>query len=370
MPRVLFGVAVAVLVLVAAGCDNDETDAATTEAAKPVRPGCEEESAGQALQAGGSIAFAVARRAGSELVVLDVGTRKIRKLTEQRTRHDGVSSGAAIAWSPDGMSIAYSGGGSGWNGDTTYDDIWVIAADGGRPRHLTGSYESDWSPAWSPDARRVAFDRQDDGLNWIYVVNADGTRLRRLTGSFNWHPAWTPDGRISYVDSLGIMVVDADGANRQRLLRAPVDLSSSPVLTWSPDGRLLAFTTDVALWVVRSDGSGRRKIFADPARTTRTPVWSPDGRKIAWAQGDGDLEIYIANRDGSDVRNLTNNKGFEDDRPSWSANGRAIVFLRTCRIGPDREKYVVAMNIDGSGSERLSSGGSLPEWPAGPVWSP
>ena len=49
-----------------------------------------------------------------------------------------------------------------------------------------------------PDGRRLSFDRQDDGYNWIYVIDADGTGLRRLTENFNYDPVWTPDGRISY----------------------------------------------------------------------------------------------------------------------------------------------------------------------------
>ena len=59
------------------------------------------------------------------------------------------------------------------------------------------------------------------------------------------------------------------------------------------------------------DGTRRRKLYGGPG-SARGPVWSPDGRKIAWTKGDGDLEIFVIDRDGSNVENLTDNEHIED----------------------------------------------------------
>src|SRR5262245_25086381 len=147
---------ISVLILVVTGCNGGKDSAASVadwasactdlEVRGPTTPG--------------RIAFAAERRAGSELAVMDVASKRTRRLTRQRSPHDYV---ASMAWSPDGTRIAYSEGTGGWN-DNAYSDIWIVSTAGGRrPLRLTDSYEDDWSPAWSPDGTKLAFDRNDDG---------------------------------------------------------------------------------------------------------------------------------------------------------------------------------------------------------------
>jgi len=354
MPRV-FAIAIAALSFVTAGCTGEESDHWASA--------CTRVDLAKPLALTGTVAYAVDRRAGSELAVADLATRKVRRLTRQRSPHDSVGS---IAWSPDGTRIAYSGGKGGWN-DDAYDDIWVVSTRGGPPHRLTDSYEDDWHPAWSPDGEMLAFDRQDDGYNWVYVVNADGTGLRRLTGNFNWNPVWTPDGRISYVGDGGIWVVNRDGSNRRLLARAPVHVDGygGNHMVWSPDGESIAFTSGTAMWLMSADGATRRKIFGDPNRQTGSPVWSPDGRSIAWTQGDGDLEIYVANRDGTGVRNITDNTGVAEEGPTWTPDGHSIVFSRTCGNRSRGFRYALLV-ADANGGEPAK----LSEPPTIPVWAP
>lgn len=228
----------------AAGCDGGTDEGkkgaptateSTTSSALATGPPCPRVATGQALKATGSVAFVAERRSGSELVAVDVGTEEVRRVTKQRTPHDGVT---AFTWSPDAARIAYSGGTRGWN-DKAYDDIWVVAADGGPPKRLTDSREDDWDPVWSPDGQRLAFDRQDDGYNWIYVVNADGTGLRRLTPNFSWDPAWTRDGHISYLRGNAIWVMNSDGSNKRVLARVQ-GVPNGVDVAWSPDGTHVA----------------------------------------------------------------------------------------------------------------------------------
>jgi TolB protein len=315
------------------------------------------------VDAKGTVAFVSGAQRGSAIFVANPDGSDRRQITRQGTRDDGVT---VLAWSPDGSKIAYSGDSGGFI-DRAYDDVWVIRASGGLARRLTRNRESDWSPAWSPDSRKLAFDRQGDGYNWIYVVDVDGTGLRQLTANFNYHPTWSPDGRITYVNGRGIWVMNPEGSGKRLLARVQIVITGylvPPPATWSPDGTRVAYTTGTALWVMDADGTHRRKLYGDPKRETREPVWSPDGKTIAWSQGEGDLEVFVIDADGSGLRNLTDNERIQDEAPAWSSDGRALAFVRRTL---DDKTDVYVMNADGSGQRNLSESPAN-DW--GPVWSP
>ena len=314
------------------------------------------------VDAKGTIAFVSQVERGSAIFISNPDGSGRRQLTRQRTRYEGVET---LAWSPSGARIAYSAGLRGFN-DDAYDDVHVIPARGGDAQRLTNSREDDWNPAWSPDGRTIAFDRQDDGYNWVYAVNADGTGLRRLTANFNWQPVWSPDGRITYANGRGVWVMNTDGSGKRLLASVGVHITGYVMpagIAWSPDGTLVAFTTGTALWVMDADGKHRRKLYGVGDRRTQGPVWSPDGTMLAWTQGDGDLEVFVIDAAGRGPRNLTDNAGIEDTEPTWSPDSRALAFLRK----RDGETDVYVMNADGSGQRNLSETPAA-DW--SPVWSP
>jgi len=228
-----------------------------------------------------------------------------------------------LDWSPDGRSIAFVG----WRGG-----ISVTKADGTGTTRLTAGDDS--SPRWSPDGSRLLFTRHTSGGigNEVFVVNADGSAVRRLTHDFyrpaaelpSWSP-WSPDGRrIAVAGSTGgydgndeIFVMNADGSNQRNLTRTPGINEDSP--SWSPTGRSITFTSGRKVGGVRAvhtigpDGRRHRSL----SRGTQ-PTWSGDGQSIVFIRARGNKsDIYVMTAAGRNPTNLTGTPAREF-APAWS----------------------------------------------------
>jgi Tol biopolymer transport system component len=160
-----------------------------------------------------------------------------------------------------------------------------------------------------------------------------------------------------------IYMMDAQGGNLRRLTDNAME-DTLPV--WSPDGRQIAFSSNRdgnwEIYVMNSDGSRQTRLTNDPADDV-IPAWSPDGKQIAFVSArDGNADVYVMNADGREVRRLTDNPA-NDQNPVWSPDGKRLSF-DSFRDG-NQEIYV--MNADGSGQIRLTDN---PSNDGAPSWSP
>ena len=123
--------------------------------------------------------------------------------------------------------------------------------------------------------------------------------------------------------------------------RAPVAVLLVLAAGWASaaaggsDAQVIAFDRGGAVWTIRADGTGARKLIP----RAYAPAWSRDGSRVAFVSArSGDEELYTANADGSGVRRLTRRSG-PDLTPAWSPDGRRIAWTR------DREIWT--MDSDG-----------------------
>ncbi len=230
----------------------------------------------------------------------------------------------APTWSPDGTVIVYT------SYKTGYPDIILQSLRDARMPQMPakGSPEvQNYLPAWSPDGTRLAFmsTRDGGGNSEIYVVNRDGTGLRRITNhpGADSTPTWSPTGQqIAFTsDRSGapqVYIVNIDGTGIQRI---DCDSSWCDRATWSP-----APLNEIA-YASRSGAGFDIRIFDFQSRSSRTitdgigsnesPSFAPNGRHLAFASDrSGRHQVYTIARDGTGLRQIT--KAGTNRFPSWS----------------------------------------------------
>lgn len=237
-----------------------------------------------------------------EIFVVDPQTRATRNLT--RSPYPDLDP----AWSPDGRRLAYIY-------DSEGPGLYLSRADGRGARLV--SRRGLEAPAWSPTGNEIALMATIPGqlegtVREAVYIWSHGRPLRRLTHPETTNPSWSPDGRFIVFEDTDdgprptIWVIGTDGHGKRRL-----GFGSEP--SWSPDGRWIAFADRGQIRLMRPDGNRRRLGVLGVS-----PAWSPDGKWIAYARRKAiGHAIWIMRADGSDRRRLTDAPWSRDDTPAW-----------------------------------------------------
>ena len=230
------------------------------------------------------------------------------------------------------------------------NDIYLVNADGTGLTRLTTDPGNDTFPSWSPDGSSIVFISDRTDTHQVFVMDADGSDIRQLThgGHRFARPAWSPggsriaalrigtDGRDDVMTEL--VVMNTDGSDLRSLTAGTVP---AELFDWSPDGREIAVSMNLSgrgpqifIYDV-ADGTLRDLLPSDTFQYE--PRWSPDGASIAFTEGEhvqsnGTTSITLVDASGENRRvlHLTRGSAYSHD---WSPQGDSIALASSDAAG-------------------------------------
>lgn len=271
------------------------------------------------------------------------------RTSELRTDREGPQPVRGIvrpSVSPDGTRLLYAALG----------DIWIAPLDGSEaPLPVTRDEWLDTDPVWLPDGQTVIFASDRGGTMDLWekrLGSAPGAGMIQLTARLGaeTHPSVSPDGsRLAWLDEQGNLHVSpreadpADAEGDEPLLRGTRGLG---IPSWSPDGETVAIAT-LARYSSRfregrnrialvSTSSGETRLLEEPATSFGTrdgdgPVFSPDGRNLAFAW-DGGLAVLPLDASGSPAGAARSIFEGPADYPAWAGGSASLTILSGSRI--------------------------------------
>ncbi len=344
-------------------------------------PGLEDEPAWS--PDGKFLAYTTDQRGNLDILVQPIGGGQVIRAFESDADE------AQPAFSPDGSQIAFVSArdrdgdlrpGIGWGPLTPLligggGDLFVGPAFGGPALKLA---EDAYSPAWSPDGRKIAFSSPGDGTSTISTVSASGGQLERLTtDDLAFQPAWSPDGsRIAYgaieTDSgeFDLRVIPAAGGPPKKIFGFP---AGAQVLepAWSADGAFLYFTSNLGgrynIWRVRAPidpdaeaGEPEQVTFGGGADVSVSV--EPTSGRLAFSTVDVDVSLWQLDLGTGATRQITFETGHEGNAQA-SPDGRTLL-VATDRRG---EWEIWVYDLAGEALSAVGPSFSL-DFPG--LWSP
>jgi Tol biopolymer transport system component len=199
-----------------------------------------------------------------------------------------------------------------------------------RVTELVDDLAGNFHPRPSPDGRQIAFDSDRDGERGVYVANADGSGVRRVSGEgFAAVPNWSPDGRF-----LAIVRAERDRSRVWNIWTVDVATGAMRRVTshrfgqpwsaaWFPDGERIAYSHEDR-FVVRTLSGDSVRVFTSPirGRLVRTPAISPDGRHVVFqVRHDGAWMLELAS---GRMRRILEDPSAEEF--AWFADGAHVAY--------------------------------------------
>jgi Tol biopolymer transport system component len=273
---------------------------------------------------------------------------------------------------------------------TSITELWTLAPDGSQRSRVSPFDEHVIQYAWSPDGSEFLLTFSPISLNGgpllgllgLYRMDATGENLTPLVTGDARGPAWAPDGEhLAYFTGRGdanghthIVSIDRN-AGQVRKLTAGGAIDVNPV--WSPDGRRIAWRRDgpycLEIWTMDADGSHASKL---PVPAGCTFAWSPDGKRITvdvYLGPNQPVGIWMVNSDGTGAHPFTPNctavpapacTGPSATGAVWSPDGTKIAYVVEGLQG------IVVAQADGSGSTIVEGPVICCAPPTRVVWSP
>jgi Tol biopolymer transport system component len=230
----------------------------------------------------------------------------------------------------------------------------------------TATTKPDIDPAWSADGKYVAFARlrtetSVDTSASIWIVGRDGRGAREVTPDFEpslfSRPAWSPDGGwlafqvAARYSPPSVDVVRTDGRDLTQILDASGSSDDALWATWSPDGKRLALSGNVGIYLANRD-VWQAHVLNDGRGY---PSWSPDSSRIVFVSGE---TLAIVAVDSGTVTQLPAPAAFA----TWAPDGTRIAYTTGCQVG------VVSAGATGKPPPRRSCRENTTS--SAPSWSP
>jgi serine/threonine-protein kinase len=231
--------------------------------------------------------------------------------------------------SPDGATVAF------YSLTEPEGDLFLIGADGSYLRRVTGDSANDRVPRWSPDGEWIAFFSNRKPGFQLWKIRPDGSDLRQLTEQAAGATAWAPTGTRYAVNvgELGVCILDADlaWAEQEPVAFPAPDTALDNALAgfrpngWSPDGEWMAadigyLDQGILVYSLRSQTYTRLTDFG------QWPVWLPDSRRILFVSGGNGF--YVVDRETGEVRQIYASGRDVLGPPRLTHDGRTVYYSR------------------------------------------
>jgi dipeptidyl aminopeptidase/acylaminoacyl peptidase len=307
--------------------------------------------------------------------------------------------------SPDGRFVAYTVQETNWEDNEFVQQIWIAMLNTGERYQLTHGRKSNQTPKWSPDSSFIAFASERDAKKQIYRISPTGGEAVQLTTEDNGvdNFAWSPDGTVIAYTSTGpdskakkdrkdkygeFEVINGDYSLLHLwLLKVPAEIPADPKqrpkpealtsgtefsvsdFSWAPDGKKIAFeaqrdpdlsSQDTATLYLVNLGDKLVKKLLNTAGPHHHPIWSPDGKHIAFTTSNGEKFFFYTNShlavldaEGGDSHLLA--KDFDEDPrlSSWGPDGIHFGALQRT------ESAAFRLNVETSKTARINPAGQV-----------
>jgi eukaryotic-like serine/threonine-protein kinase len=249
-----------------------------------------------------------------------------------------------VCWTPDGRILYTTRTGGPTN-------IWIMNADGTSQKQLTGDARENVRPSITPDGRYIVFSSNRTGNYCIWRMDINGGNPKQLTGgAYGTRPDVSPDGQwIIYTDieagKQGLWKVSINGGNPAQMTDYTAGIAAV-----SPDGKQIALTfpdeqATPKRWrfaIIPFEGGPPTKVFDLPQPFGQLIRWTPDGRALTYVEvREGVSNIWSQPLDGGPPKQLTIFKTDQIVTYAWSHDGKQLV----CARGSQKSDVVMISDL-------------------------